>query len=158
LSWTTLVAAGAFVARDGELLLIRQRRPYGVHWEVPAGYYDPGESLEETARREVLEETNVEVRIDDFLCTLVWEREQDRRRNVLTWFSASAVDAHASPRPQTEEDIEAAAFIDPATVVDEIHPLERAVLDRWWPERDTGFHMYADVTVRPDGTQAYSFR
>ena len=106
----------------------------------------------------MLEETGVDVRIDDFVCTVVWEREHDRRRNVLTWFSATAVDAGAEPRPQTEEDIEAAVFVDPESVADDIHPLERAVLDRWWPERTTGFHIYADVIVRPDGTQGYSIR
>jgi cysteine synthase A len=55
-SWTTLTGAGGIVVHDGRLLLVRQRRAYGVHWEFPSGYYEPGESFEETTAREVLED------------------------------------------------------------------------------------------------------
>ncbi|MBD0330050.1 MAG: NUDIX hydrolase [Thermoleophilia bacterium] len=135
--------------------MVRQRRAYGVHWELPGGYHEPGESLEETAAREVLEETAVDAAIGPLLCTLVWEREHDRRRNVLAFFRGEA-EVVASPRPQLEEDIEAAAFVDPTTVPD-VHPLELPVLRRW-AAGESGFHLYADVLVRPEGTQAYRFR
>ena len=59
--------------------------------------------------------------------------------------------------PQVEEDIEAAAFVDPERIADEIHPLEKAIIDRWWPTRATGFHVHATVFVRGDGTQDYVF-
>jgi 8-oxo-dGTP pyrophosphatase MutT (NUDIX family) len=48
MTWTTLSGAGGIVVRDGRLLMIRQRRPYGVHWEFPSGHYEPGESFEQT--------------------------------------------------------------------------------------------------------------
>jgi len=32
------------------------------------------------------------------------------------------------------------------------------ILDRWWDSRTTGFHVHADVTVLPNGTQSYAFR
>lgn len=139
--------------------MIRQRRPYGVHWEFPSGYYEPGESLEETAAREVLEESGVEVEVEELVCTLVWEREHDRRRNLLAFFLATPLDPAAEPRPQPEEDIEAATFAAPGDLEDaEIHPLDEAVLARWWEPRTTGFHLHADVRVHPDGTQSYVFR
>ena len=155
MSWTTLVGVGALVARDERVLLVRQRRSYGVHWELPGGYYEPGESLEQAAAREVLEETAVHVEIGPLVCTLVWERESDRRRNVLAFFRGEA-DGDSEPRPQVEEDIEAAAFVDPATLAD-VHPLERPVLDRW-AAGESGFHLHATVSVRADGTQDYRFR
>jgi hypothetical protein len=89
------------------------------------------------------------------LCTVVWEREHDRRRNVLAFFRGQAAEGSA-PRPQTEEDIDEAAFLDPWTLPD-LHPLEAPVLRRW-AAGEAGFHVYADVLVRPDGTQAYRFR
>jgi ADP-ribose pyrophosphatase YjhB (NUDIX family) len=153
--WTTLVGVGTLVVRDGRVLLVRQRRPYGVHWEIPSGYYEPGESLEQAAAREVLEETGVRIEIGSLVCTLVWERESDRRRNVLTFFRSESEDG-SEPRPQIEEDIDAAAFLDPATVTG-LHPLERPVLERWAAGQH-GFHLYADVSVRADGTQEYRFR
>jgi ADP-ribose pyrophosphatase YjhB (NUDIX family) len=155
-TWTTLVGAGALVAHDGRLLMIHQRRPYGTHWEVPSGYYESGESLEDAARREVLEETGVVVEIGPLVATMVWEREADARRNVLTWFVGAAT-GDPEPTPQLDEDIDAAAFVDPTSMADEIHPLVRAIVNRWWPTRDVGFHVHATVVVRADGTQDYVF-
>ena len=54
-------SAGAFVLRDGAVLLI-QRSDNG-NWSMPGGAQDPGESLTATARRETREETGVDVRI-----------------------------------------------------------------------------------------------
>ncbi len=52
---TVILPLGA----DGKILLIRQYRlPVRRRlWELPAGRCDPGESEEETARRELIEET-----------------------------------------------------------------------------------------------------
>jgi 8-oxo-dGTP pyrophosphatase MutT (NUDIX family) len=135
--WTTLTGAGGLVVRDGRLLMVRQRRAYGVFWEMPSGYHEPGESLEQTTARELLEETGVAIEVGPMVCTLVWERESDRRRNLLAWFLAHPVEDDPQPRPQTEEGIDAAAFVDPATL-NNVHPL--------------------DVLVRADGTQDYRFR
>jgi 8-oxo-dGTP diphosphatase len=157
-TWTTLSGAGALVVRDGHLLMIRQRRPYGVHWEVPSGYYEPGESFEEAAAREVLEETAIAVEIGELVCTMVWEREHDRRRNLLAFFAATPLDPDAEPRAQAEEDIEDARYLDPRSISDEIHPLEQVVVERWWEKRSTGFHVHAHVNVLPDGSQSYVFR
>ncbi len=157
--WQTLTGAGGLVVADDRLLMIRQRRHYGIHWELPSGYHEPGESLEEATAREVLEETSVPVEIGELVCTLTWAREHDHRRNVLAFFAATPTDTSPVPRAQVEEDIEEAAFVDPlALPAEEIHPLNRAILDRWWPDRTGGFHLHADVSVREDGTQDYRFR
>jgi len=159
LSWTTLTGAGGIVMQDGKLLMIRQRRSYGVHWELPSGYYEPGESYEQATAREVLEETGIEVDIGELVCTMVWEREHDRRRNLLAHFLATPVDQTQVPRAQSEEGIEEATFIDPSELhIAEIHPLNEAILERWWKPRRKGFHVHADVSVHPDGTQSYVFR
>jgi 8-oxo-dGTP diphosphatase len=156
--WTTLSGASALVVHDGQLLMIRQRRPYGVHWEVPSGYHEPGESFEEAAAREVLEETAIAVDIGELVCTMVWEREHDRRRNVLVYFAATPLDPGAEPHAQSEEDIEDARYLDPQERFGEIHPLHQAILERWWESRASGFHVHADVDVLEGGSQAYSFR
>lgn len=157
--WTTLTGAGALVVDDGRMLLVRQRRAYGVHWEFPSGYYEAGESFEQAAAREVLEETAVAVEIGDLLSTMVWERTEDRRRNVLAFFLAVPLDREAKPRPQLEEDIDDAAFLDPRSLEPgELHPLDQAILDRWAQKGRRPFHVHVDVFVNPDGTQSYDVR
>ncbi len=159
MSWTTLTGAGGIVVEDSRVLMIRQRRQYGAFWEFPSGYYEPGESFEQATAREVLEETAVAVEVGELVCTMVWEREHDKRRNVLAYFLATPVDPAAEPRAQAEEDIDDAQFVDPSELgVAEIHPLHQAILERWWESRVTGFHIQADVTVHENGTQSYAFR
>jgi ADP-ribose pyrophosphatase YjhB (NUDIX family) len=158
-TWTTLIGAGGIVLRDGKILLVRQRRPYGTHWELPSGYHEPGETLEETAVREVLEETGIEIELAELAGTLLWERRHDRRRNLLTFFAGVPRHPGQEPVAQVEEDIEAAAFVDPTELAEgEIHPLNRLIFESWWESRAESFHFHVDISVDVDGTQSYLVR
>lgn len=54
---------GAIIFRRQDILLIeRGREPLKGYWSLPGGLVEPGERLEEAARREVLEETSLRVR------------------------------------------------------------------------------------------------
>lgn len=58
-----LIFVGAVVIivdEQGRILLQQRRIPYG-RWGIPGGLMELGESTEETARREVFEETNLTV-------------------------------------------------------------------------------------------------
>ena len=46
---------------DKIILIERKNPPYG--WAIPGGFVDYGESLENAARREALEETSVHVEL-----------------------------------------------------------------------------------------------
>ncbi|MFZ2965669.1 MAG: NUDIX domain-containing protein [Leuconostoc falkenbergense] len=48
------VGAGVIIEKDGKILL--QNRADGLGWGIHAGGIDPGETFEEAARRELLEE------------------------------------------------------------------------------------------------------
>ena len=54
------VGVAALVRRDGRLLLLRRQGSHGAgSWSTPGGHLEFGESPEDCARRECLEETGV---------------------------------------------------------------------------------------------------
>jgi ADP-ribose pyrophosphatase YjhB (NUDIX family) len=56
------------VQQEGKILLVRRTmKPESGKWSIPAGYLDHGEDPEETAVRETLEETNLQVEISGLL-------------------------------------------------------------------------------------------
>lgn len=59
-----LGGASGLVVLDGKVLLIRRgREPYKDHWSLPGGGIERGERVRETVRREVLEETGLDVEV-----------------------------------------------------------------------------------------------
>jgi ADP-ribose pyrophosphatase YjhB (NUDIX family) len=70
-------AVGAVVVdRDARVLLIRRGRPPSAGtWTLPGGRLEPGESLQDAVRREVLEETGVAVEVVCELCCVTIRRE-----------------------------------------------------------------------------------
>src|SRR5687768_8234225 len=55
------------VVRLGPRYLLVHERKHGQLWYLPAGRVEPGETLEDGARRETLEETGVPVVLDGVL-------------------------------------------------------------------------------------------
>jgi 8-oxo-dGTP diphosphatase len=63
----------AALIRNGQEILIAQRgrdQRFGRQWEFPGGKVRPNESPEECLRREIREELNLEVRVDQYVCTI----------------------------------------------------------------------------------------
>ena len=57
-----IVGIGVIVIKDDSVLLVRRGKPPNVgSWTLPGGAQEVGETAEEAARRELLEETGVQV-------------------------------------------------------------------------------------------------
>lgn len=57
------VGVGVFVFKNGKFLIQRRKGSHGEGtWSLPGGHLEFGESFEETARREVREESNLEIK------------------------------------------------------------------------------------------------
>ena len=97
-------AAGGLVTNGkGEFLLIRRS---GL-WDLPKGHQDPGESLEDTAVREVEEETGLHgLKLGKFICTTDHCYQRDEKWYLKhTWWYAMSCPEQQECTPQTEEDI-----------------------------------------------------
>lgn len=56
------VGVGVFIRNEGKILIGKRRGEHGGgYWQLAGGHLENGESFEECARREALEETNLEI-------------------------------------------------------------------------------------------------
>lgn len=61
-------AVGVVLVRDNKVLLVKRKfEPKAGGWSLPAGFMEYDEGPEETAIRETLEETNLDVRLTELL-------------------------------------------------------------------------------------------
>lgn len=97
-------SCGAIVYRkhygNTEILLIKHIK--SGYWSFPKGHMEEGESETQTAIREIKEETNVDISIDDtsFRETVVFTPRRDTRKEVV-YFVARATSFDC--KPQEEE-------------------------------------------------------
>ncbi|MEI2671857.1 MAG: NUDIX hydrolase [Marmoricola sp.] len=100
-----LVAAGALVTRKGpngrEILLVH--RPKYDDWSFPKGKRDPGEHVTETACREVLEETGVEIRLAQPLRPQLYSIGGGRAKTVHYWIGRVVGDDDVSAYSPNKE-------------------------------------------------------
>ncbi len=105
LAMTTEVrAAGGVVRRrlDGHVVTVLVHRPRYDDWTFPKGKLLDGESFEEAALREVLEETGLECRIEDELPPLRY-LDQDGRPKVVRYWSMDADGGDLRPTDEVDE-------------------------------------------------------
>ncbi len=85
---TPELCVGAVVVEAGRLLLVKRGRPPGVNrWSVPGGRVKGGETLAEALRREVREETGIDVEPGQLVGWV--ERFVDGRHFVILDFWAA---------------------------------------------------------------------
>jgi len=103
--WPGRRFGAAAVVRDaaGSVLLVRHS--YGrLNWELPGGASEPGETMEETALRELQEETALIGRVES-LAGLYYKREDDSHHAVFR----CRIETSAEPAPASDE-ISAVSF------------------------------------------------
>jgi len=123
-----VVAAGALVDKGGKAVLVRRGvAPALGRWGLPAGYAEVGETPEETAIRETLEETGLEIVIDDLLGVYPFQNEAEPG-GVLVVYAARVVGGELCAGADADE----VRFFGPDELPDAIaFPTHRRILGRW---------------------------
>lgn len=84
------VGVACFVWKDGKFLMAKRQGSHasGV-WSVPGGHLEFGESWEETAIREVREETGMEIKDLEFLAVTNDIMPMDGKHYISVWMTAN---------------------------------------------------------------------
>lgn len=103
------VRVAAVVVRGDRLLLVRQRKGENTYWLLPGGGLDYGESIEQCARREVHEETGLEIEVKKFLY-MSEAIAPDQSRHILNVYVLGTALGGTLTTPD-EPNIEEVAFV-----------------------------------------------
>ena len=107
------VSAGGVVlaeaAPDSQVVLVSRRSARGeLQWTLPKGQQEPGESVHQTALREVREETGLRVELLGTLDTIdywfVWSADRTRYHKFVHYFLMRAVGGDLADHDHEMED------------------------------------------------------
>ena len=106
------VGVGVVVLKEEDVLLIRRGRPPRLgEWSLPGGAQSVGETVQETARREVLEETGVHIQNPEFLEVVDSIIKDDDGRVKFHYTLIDYWANWASGTPQSADDAQHAEWV-----------------------------------------------
>ena len=97
------VAVAALIERDGQVLLVRRANdPQRGKWTLPAGFVDAGEDPLQALERECLEETGLEVHVQNLLDVL-YGLEHPRGAHIIIFYHAEIIGGTIHPADDVDQ-------------------------------------------------------
>jgi 8-oxo-dGTP diphosphatase len=126
-------AGGILWRRAGDFAeLAVVHRPRHEDWSLPKGKRDPGESWQETALREVFEETGCRAEIERFASGTIYT-VKGRPKVVLFWHMTVADEGRFEPN----EEVDRLVWLTPAAAIERLdYETEREMLTRGLAAQD----------------------
>lgn len=94
------VGVAVFIWRDGKIILFERRGSHGHgRWSVPGGHLEFGETWEDCARREAMEELGVEIKNLRFLAVTNDIFPEEEKHYISIWMEAD----WAANEPESKE-------------------------------------------------------
>ncbi len=121
---------------DGGIVLVERRNPpYG--WAIPGGFVDTGETLEECAKREALEETGLRVELVCQMHAYSEPRRDPRFHTISVVFVAKAVG-----RPVAGDDAKNTGVFTKDSLPENIAFDHRRILEDYFNWKERGFEVF----------------
>ena len=136
------IRVGVLILKNNHILLVEHQKENASYWLIPGGGLDFGETVAECAKREVKEETNLDIQLGRFLFSSE-SIAPDGSRHVVNLFFLGYVsdESLASLEVGKEERLKSVSFIDIDELGNiELHPpfapqLKRMIADGLIDER-----------------------
>ena len=109
--------------RNGQVAVVH--RPRYDDWSLPKGKLDRGESFEDAAVREVLEETGLRCRLRDELEPVTYVDNKDRPKIVRSWLMEPL-----SRTFEPNDEVDEVRWLEPAEAAEQLsYERDRALVD-----------------------------
>lgn len=125
------VVVTALITHRGEVLIGRKEdddsHPIGGQWHILGGHLDYGESLESAVKREVKEETGLEVEVHQLIDSMSFDWNDDGEEDSLRFLYHVEADSKDS---EPRDDLEDVKWVEPSKLKDELDTKDSERLEK----------------------------
>lgn len=147
------IRVAVIIPKDEKVLLVRHVKDGRQYWLIPGGGLDFGETIEDCARREIKEETNLDIKLVKLLFVSESVSKEHSRHLVNLFFLGQALNPDEVLKVNQDDRIAEARFVPVEKLREiELHPPVASFLIKAFKEQFSGTALFLG------NLWSYSFR